>query len=274
MRDKIFISYSHKDSEYLERLQTQLLPFEYDQKIQFWNDTRINSGDKWRAELNKSVEETAVAILLITPDFLASKFIAENELAPLIQACQDGKIKLIPVIVKHSVFLGLEKLCQFQSINDPNEPLYGLPEIEQDKLWVKVATHAFMYYREMMSIERDAQESFHFQLEEMCKQSWFMPVNDLGLYYGIITEKRHNVPPEFRCYRLNKLVRTDEEPLKGETHWLFYRASQFENLSVHDRILFFASDYSELKNWPDGLENARNIYPSELYVLKNLKKSR
>lgn len=273
MRDKIFISYSHKDIEYLKRLQTHLVPFEYDNKIEFWDDTRINSGNQWRAEIDKAIQETVVAILLITPDFLASRFITENELTPLIDACQAGKAKLIPVIIKHSVFLNLEKLCQFQSINDPNEPLYGLSPIEQDKLWVKVAVHARMYYEEMMKKE-DVQESLDEWLKELCKQSRFLHKNDLGQYYGIVKEKRDNVPPEYRCYRLNKLVHTDTEPIEGESHWIFYRANQFKDLSKNDKILFSIYSVSELKNWPDGLENARNIYPFELFLLKDLKKRR
>lgn len=273
MRDKIFISYSHKDCEYLKRLETHLMPFEYDNKIQFWDDTRINSGNQWRKELDKAIQETVVAILLITPDFLASRFITENELTPLIDACKAEEVKLIPVIIKHSVFLNLEKLCQFQSINDPNEPLYGLSPIEQDKLWVKVAVHARMYYEDMMKKE-DAQESLDEWLKEVCKRSRFLKDNELGQYYGIVKEKRDNVPAEFRCYRLNKLVHMDEEPVAGESHWIFYRANQFQDLSKHDEILFSINSVSELKNWPDGLKNARNIYPSELFLLKDLKKRR
>ena len=38
----IFISYSHKDKEYLERLQVHLKSLERDGIIDYWDDTKIS----------------------------------------------------------------------------------------------------------------------------------------------------------------------------------------------------------------------------------------
>jgi hypothetical protein len=42
---KVFISYSHKDREALERFQRFLLPLEQKGLVDPWDDTRIKQGD-------------------------------------------------------------------------------------------------------------------------------------------------------------------------------------------------------------------------------------
>ena len=87
-RDQIFVSYSHRDKVHLHRLQVHFRPFERDYSIQVWSDEKIQSGQLWRKEIETALKQTAVAILLISADFLASDFIANEELPRLLDAAQ------------------------------------------------------------------------------------------------------------------------------------------------------------------------------------------
>ncbi len=71
-RDGVFVSYSHADKKWLERLKVHLKPLERDHQIVIWNDTKLRSGDKWLVEINKALSTPEVAILLVSADFLAS----------------------------------------------------------------------------------------------------------------------------------------------------------------------------------------------------------
>lgn len=131
-RSKVFICYSHKDSKWLERLQIHLKPLEREGRLERWDDTKIKSGTNWQEEIKKALSKTGVAVLLISPDFLASDFIAENELPPLLQAAQTEGTTILPVIVSPCRF-SRTKLSEFQAVNDPEQPLSGLSQHGQEE---------------------------------------------------------------------------------------------------------------------------------------------
>jgi hypothetical protein len=84
------------------------------------------------------MEEAAIAILLISADFLASEFIASNELPPLLAAAEAKGTRIIPVIVKPSRFLRDERLSRFQAINDPARPVIVMMEAEREELFARL----------------------------------------------------------------------------------------------------------------------------------------
>lgn len=87
-RTKVFISYSHSDVRYLKQLQTHLAYYERIGLIDVWDDTKLLPGAVWHEEIEKVIQQTKVAILLVSAAFLAPRFIAENELPPLLAAAQ------------------------------------------------------------------------------------------------------------------------------------------------------------------------------------------
>ena len=136
-RTKVFISYSHKDVRYLHELVEHLAYYERNNLIEFWSDEKISAGAQWREEIKRAIDLTKVAVLLISPSFLASTFIAENELPPLLHAAEKEGAIILPVIVRSSNFEDTE-LAKFQVVNSPSKPVAGMKPYQRDKFWTKV----------------------------------------------------------------------------------------------------------------------------------------
>jgi len=140
LKDMIFISYSHKDIEWLERVQEHLKPLEREENIKCWADTLIKAGEEWREEISQSLNSSKVAILLISPSFLASDFIMKNELPPLLEVAKTQGTTILSLIIKPSRFKKIKSLSRLQTINDPkNEYLAKLSEGEQDEILVRLS---------------------------------------------------------------------------------------------------------------------------------------
>src|SRR5918993_2592769 len=91
-RTKVFISYSHADKEWLDRLKRHLKPLVRENSLDLWDDTHIRPGDDWKQEIQNALDTAQVAVLLISADFFVSDFIDEAELPPLLAAAQAGGV--------------------------------------------------------------------------------------------------------------------------------------------------------------------------------------
>jgi tetratricopeptide (TPR) repeat protein len=138
-RTKAFISYSHQDADWLKRLRVHLKPLEREYDIDIWDDTKITPGSRWKKEIEQAIQSAKVAVLLVSADFLASDFIAADELPPLLKAAEEGGATILPLILGHSRFLKIKNLSQFQAVNNPLQPLDSLPKSEQERILVEVS---------------------------------------------------------------------------------------------------------------------------------------
>jgi hypothetical protein len=136
-RGLMFVSYSHADEYWLSRLQVHLKPLAREGRIELWADTEIQVGDEWRIEIRKAVESCAVAILLISADFMASDFIDQNELPPLLDAARQRGVRILPVLVSSSYFEDSD-LGRYQALNPPSKPLDMVSKGEQEAVFAKL----------------------------------------------------------------------------------------------------------------------------------------
>lgn len=136
---RLFISYSHSDADCLQRLLVHLKPLERAGLIDCWSDLKIRAGDKWKHELTENLEHAAVGILLISADYLASDFIINDELPPLLIKAEAKGIRIIPVILEPCGFHRYPVLQSFQALNDPRAPLLGLNRIQREVIYDRIA---------------------------------------------------------------------------------------------------------------------------------------
>jgi hypothetical protein len=139
VKSKVFISYSRLDEEWLSEILKYLKHLERKGLIDLWVDKRIKAGQNWRKEIDAALRVTKVAILLISQNFLASDFIVDNELPPLLEAAEVDNATILEVILMPCSLNQFPELSKFQSINDPKSPLAGMSDVDKAETLVKLA---------------------------------------------------------------------------------------------------------------------------------------
>jgi hypothetical protein len=94
----IFISYSRKDHACLEELLKAVKPTLVNVTgIRAWADDDVESGEHWDAKIRQALDAARAALLLISNDFLNSRYIREEELPVLLPREQNRSLRLFTV---------------------------------------------------------------------------------------------------------------------------------------------------------------------------------
>jgi len=95
----VFISYSHKDETWKNRLVTQLGVLQQEGLLDLWDDRRIGAGEAWYEKIQEAIAKAKVAVLLVSADFLTSKFILGEEIPHLLERQGEG-LRIFPIIIR------------------------------------------------------------------------------------------------------------------------------------------------------------------------------
>ncbi len=97
---KAFISYSHRDEKALERLHTHLATLLRENKITAWYDRKVLAGDNIDSKIDVNLSDSELFLALVSPDFLASNYCYEKEMAEALERHERGTLRVIPIILE------------------------------------------------------------------------------------------------------------------------------------------------------------------------------
>ena len=143
----MFISYSHRDAAWLESLRVHLEPLIDRDRLQVWDDGSIEPGDRWLDELRDAVGRARVAILLVSPDYLASRFIAREELTPILRAAETDGLRVFWIPVRSSI-VDKTELATLQAAQPPDKPLAGLRGAAVDRALASIARSIYEVFEQ------------------------------------------------------------------------------------------------------------------------------
>jgi hypothetical protein len=122
MGRQVFISYSHDDRSWFDRLKLALAPFEDARDIAVLDDTQIPPGGRWAEIIESYLASADVAVVLTSANLLASRFVKDVELPAIVEAAKSGRLTLVWAAVSSSSWKVTE-LQDFQAALDPDRPL-------------------------------------------------------------------------------------------------------------------------------------------------------
>ncbi len=112
----VFISYSHKDEDWKNRLLPHLGILERSGRVTIWNDRKIDPGGMWFGEIKGVMAEAAVAVCLISADYLDSDFCNKEEIPYLLERREKAGMVIIPVFLRPCFFKAVPWLKETQML--------------------------------------------------------------------------------------------------------------------------------------------------------------
>jgi hypothetical protein len=136
-RRGVFVSYAHRDDdEWLETLLTQLAWLERD-GVELWTDRDIEVGDLWHESIAAALDRAQVAVLMVSPDFLASSYIASEELPSMLDAAAGDGLRIFWIPIRASAYRR-SPIARFQAAHNPDKPLATLSKAQRDQAFVDI----------------------------------------------------------------------------------------------------------------------------------------
>jgi hypothetical protein len=97
---KIFFCYAHEDKKLLEKLRKQLKPLERERLIEMWHDGDISAGTERKPVIGERLLTAQIILLLVSPDFIDSDYIYQNEMIQAVERHERREACVIPVILR------------------------------------------------------------------------------------------------------------------------------------------------------------------------------
>jgi len=96
----VFVSYSHVDEMLRKELGKHLSVLERQGIIATWHDRMIGAGTEWEGAITKQLEEARVILLLISADFIQSKYCYDVEMARALERHDRREALVVPIILR------------------------------------------------------------------------------------------------------------------------------------------------------------------------------
>lgn len=135
MRDQILIYHAEQDRDWLDIVKAHLTQLKR-KGVSFWDSTQITPGEERASAYQEALSRSFIAILLVSPDFLAS---AHDEIIPsIIELAEQGVLKICWIPIRRAHFRD-SRLAQYAAAWDPNHPLASLDPESRDAAFREIS---------------------------------------------------------------------------------------------------------------------------------------
>lgn len=95
----VFVSYAHEDEELCHQLLKHLTQLQRD-GVEGWYDRQISGGAEWVGAIDEHLNTADIILLLISTDFLASKYCYDVEMKRALERQEEDHARVVPVILR------------------------------------------------------------------------------------------------------------------------------------------------------------------------------
>ncbi|HEU4557893.1 MAG TPA: toll/interleukin-1 receptor domain-containing protein [Longimicrobium sp.] len=131
----VYISYSLEDLRFVEQLLIFLRPYIRSGEFETWDDGAIAVGGNWQPEMDQAIDRADVAIVLVSPTYLAQSSTEDHELHRLLERQKEGGLRILPLIVLPSAWAHTP-LVYLPVWPRNGRALDELSELQRNRVWV------------------------------------------------------------------------------------------------------------------------------------------
>jgi hypothetical protein len=133
-KKKIFISYCHKDKDWLNIIMEYLGSLQYE-NFDIWFDDRIKTGEQWNPVIADAIQTSHMTICLISQDYLNSDYIRTKEVPGILNKQKEGMI-VFPVLIKNCTWKVISWLKNLQIFPGDGISLDDLKEKDRETMLI------------------------------------------------------------------------------------------------------------------------------------------
>ena len=100
----LFISYSHADEGVKTELVKHLEPLKNLHLVETWHDRKLKPGEEWENVISKELEKADIILLLVSIDFINSKYCYDIELDKALERHEQKTAVVVPIIVRNCLW--------------------------------------------------------------------------------------------------------------------------------------------------------------------------
>ena len=134
---RVAFSYSHKDEELRDQLETHLKLLQRHHLISTWHDRKIFGGEKWEGVIDDNFRRADLILLLVSADFVGSDYCYQTEMGLALQREAKGEARVVPVILRSCDDWKGAPFGRLQSLPKDGKPVTSWPN--RDEAWTDVA---------------------------------------------------------------------------------------------------------------------------------------
>ena len=228
----LFYSYSHKDAQHRDDMETALSLLKKDNLLEDWSDLNILPGETISKEIRKNMDEADILVFLLSPDFIASnECMKEWEYAR--QLAAEGKpIFRIPIILRDCSWKDLLSNDGIKALPKDGESVVNFDS--KDTAWQQV-------YQGIKAVINQLRETFTPKSEFISEieKTDFVSLEHVKLQDIFVFPTLSCYPPQVRNGRLKKETMKNQADLLAKKYILIH-GGEMSGKTALGRSLFLS----------------------------------
>jgi hypothetical protein len=110
---RAFLSYAHEDHRWRDRVLKHIGWLAHTGQLVAFDDRQLRAGEQWDERIKRELDAADLVVVLISPDFVGSRFCSVEELLRAVERQEAGRADLVPIV------------CDFVNLPTPLEPRHG-----------------------------------------------------------------------------------------------------------------------------------------------------